>query len=758
MRAIRNRVNILRMAICCCLCMAACSKGNENPEGTNAEVPGSGEYAYIPQYVEINPAEETGGEKIYFGSAMLNTDGFLYTYNVYSDKVDTYIQYRDFDNISELQGISTDLLQASGKAFVDRCFSDHEGNLYFVWDDVINEEGDSICYLSKFTKQFLPVYKITLDDIWVDKWNNYIQSAVVDRDGYVYGFSQSVIYKLGPGGTLEKTIQSKNADNVFCLEDGRIFISYYGNAGLKLAEFDRESETFGKPCENLPELSSYIWPGTNGKVLICNSMKLYEYDLEKGESTELLNWLDVDISGPEVCKACVTKDGGIAVLCSQAESDFFQPLYELVLLSKVDKALVTTKEIITLATIESPEEPLINAVVKFNKSSSRYRVEIKTYMDEDATWSYDNLTDAVNRFQADLVAGNGADLIYLNRLDWANLADKGVLEDLAPYIQREGGIEKEDFLEAIVKSYERGGKIYTLPRGFSLSTLMGKEALVGTTQGWTFEDMVKLAEGYPEMTVIQGIDIYSFIKLYVQYGEGSFVDYQSGKCNFDSPEFVELLEFVGQNPRFMASDFSVYTNIMLDKVLLTSVNISSLENFQMCRLLFKGEGNFIGYPTMNGTSGVFLEGEQMLAMSAGSKNKEGAWAFLETYLSGKNDAFWQMPTLVTDFEEDVAEAMRIEYQYDEQGNILYDEAGNPMQEEKMQYGYYDLNGSIYAATEEEIEDFYRLLSRAVGGSTESEIAQIVVEEIAPFLNGQKNAEEVAAIIQSRAQLYLDENQ
>ena len=114
--------------------------------------------------------------------------------------------------------------------------------------------------------------------------------------------------------------------------------------------------------------------------------------------------------------------------------------------------------------------------------------------------------------------------------------------------------------------------------------------------------------------------------------------------------------------------------------------------------------------------------------------------------------------LLHDFEEDVAEAMRIEYQYDEQGNILYDEAGNPMQEEKMQYGYYDLNGSIYAATEEEIEDFYRLLSRAVGGSTESEIAQIVVEEIAPFLNGQKNAEEVAAIIQSRAQLYLDENQ
>jgi len=60
-------------------------------------------------------------------------------------------------------------------------------------------------------------------------------------------------------------------------------------------------------------------------------------------------------------------------------------------------------------------------------------------------------------------------------------------------------------------------------------------------------------------------------------------------------------------------------------------------------------------------------------------------------------------------------------------------------------------------TEEELEGFYELLKHAVRGNSESMIIQIVIEEVSPFLSGQKTAEEVAAIIQSRVQLYLDEN-
>lgn len=109
-------------------------------------------------------------------------------------------------------------------------------------------------------------------------------------------------------------------------------------------------------------------------------------------------------------------------------------------MSKVEKSKVPVKEVITLATVAAPSDELNRAVVEFNKANHQYRVEIKSYLEDQTDWS--KLTDARNRLMADLVSGNGPDLIYLEHLDWVNLAKKGVLEELTPYLTREGGIGK----------------------------------------------------------------------------------------------------------------------------------------------------------------------------------------------------------------------------------------------------------------------------------------------------------------------------
>ena len=87
-----------------------------------------------------------------------------------------------------------------------------------------------------------------------------------------------------------------------------------------------------------------------------------------------------------------------------------------------------------------------------------------------------------------------------------------------------------------------------------------------------------------------------------------------------------------------------------------------------------------------------------------------------------------------------------------------DEEGNPMQYPKTSWGYDNWDVDIYAATQEEINGIRHLIEIARPLSRESEeIYAIIGEEAAPYFAGQKSAEEVANIIQSRVRIYVSEN-
>ncbi len=67
--------------------------------------------------------------------------------------------------------------------------------------------------------------------------------------------------------------------------------------------------------------------------------------------------------------------------------------------------------------------------------------------------------------------------------------------------------------------------------------------------------------------------------------------------------------------------------------------------------------------------------------------------------------------------------------------------------------------TLHTPTEEE-EQFVRGLIESASKvqGTNSKIAEMILEEAQPFFQGQKSVEEVADIIQSRVQLYMDERQ
>ena len=73
--------------------------------------------------------------------------------------------------------------------------------------------------------------------------------------------------------------------------------------------------------------------------------------------------------------------------------------------------------------------------------------------------------------------------------------------------------------------------------------------------------------------------------------------------------------------------------IQSGKILLSQVSFSQVEEYQMYNLMFGDETTSIGFPTFDGSAGVFIIGSEMYGISAKSKHRDGAWQFIESILA-----------------------------------------------------------------------------------------------------------------------------
>lgn len=74
------------------------------------------------------------------------------------------------------------------------------------------------------------------------------------------------------------------------------------------------------------------------------------------------------------------------------------------------------------------------------------------------------------------------------------------------------------------------------------------------------------------------------------------------------------------------------------------------------------------------------------------------------------------------------------------------------------WGWGEFEVEIQPATQEDVDQVKDLVynTTAVSGAVSDDITNIINEEAAAYFSGQKSAEDVAKIIQSRMQVYLSE--
>ncbi len=303
---------------------------------------------------------------------------------------------------------------------------------------------------------------------------------------------------------------------------------------------------------------------------------------------------------------------------------------------------------------------------------------------------------------------------------------------------------------------------------------MGAASVVGDEPGWTYDEfnaaLNEMRERVPECTAFdQYMTRDGALQTCLALDMADFVDWQTGKVSFDSEQFVKLLEFADSFPTEF--DWENYTYSESDDIgnrlsqglqMLVQTSAYSIEDifYNNYTQFMGGKITYIGYPTAHGTGNMISLSEAGYAMSSKSPYKDVIWEFLRSFLTKEyQEDGYSLSSRIDVFEEKAKAATTIQYQKNEDGNFVLDDKG-----EKIPIARY----SMWDAKEQKAKDIYALEPAQVDQILEliksttkvadynQEILSIVSEQAAPFFAGQKTAEEVAKLVQSKANIYVNE--
>ncbi|MDE6595246.1 MAG: extracellular solute-binding protein, partial [Oscillospiraceae bacterium] len=164
--------------------------------------------------------------------------------------------------------------------------------------------------------------------------------------------------------------------------------------------------------------------------------------------------------------------------------------------------------------------------------------------------------------------------------------------------------------------------------------------------------------------------------------------------------------------------------------------------------IFGEEVTAVGFPTFSG-SGAAFDVSGGFAISAKSKNQEGAWEFVRSLLTEDyQDGIEELPVRISSLEKKAQKNMQ---EFDPQvtritaiGYMMLGTSGNVIGDAKPTQADIDKVMDIINSTTQINRYNYT-------------VTGIVTEEAGAYFSGSKSAEAVAEMIQNRVQNYLDEN-
>ena len=583
-----------------------------------------------------------------------------------------------------------------------------------------------------------------------------LQSLLRTDDGWTYLLSGSgELMVVDAEGNLAYTNEG-GFHHMTRLLDGRIVLFQQSMAGDVWTVLQPDLEA-GKmqtlctlPClqEGDPRNGGFYTGNSEYDLFCTTDLSLYGIKLgtedKSGTATQILSWINCDVDGTGILAFAALEDKSFSVLTYSDDMGADLAFLEW---SEVDPN--AEKTTLTLACRQLPEA-LSRAIQKFNRQSADCRVVVRDYTTMAAS--------GIDRLTTDLNAGNMPDLFCMEGVDEQTLVNKGYLEDLWPYIDNDEQLDREALVQPAFDAMSVDGKLYTVTRGFTLESTLGLKALVGDEPGWSFAEFDQLVKNTPDLESYGNIyfdrsyALDQFLELYT----GNYINWEAEEAYFDSPEFIEAMEYLMLYPEEVNRRRGDAPNYWMPegKELFTRYELRRLWEYESAKISRVGHSDIAvwkGYPGLGG-NGSAIHPQLQSAMASTGEHKEAAWSFLRTMLLPENQDFYRddnshsasdgFPTNKAVFDE------MVQNYIEPWSNENYTRGAINNYGEKI---------TIDPWTQEDIDAFYALIEGAtVVVRPQETIAAILRDEINRFFAGQQDAQTAAKAIQNRVQLCLDE--
>ncbi len=612
----------------------------------------------------------------------------------------------------------------------------------------------------------------------VDISATYINSFKVADNGDLYIVAENMYLVFDSNMNYKTKFEFDSGwINYFSVGDDKVYLVYYEDNSQKICVVENGTKTDFKGDNVKTVLSNmYDFMGFyNGQLYYRTSTGVSKYDPNTDTIAEEMNYINSDVAQNQINSIKLIPDGRLLITTNSYSSDTNQTTIQL--MSRVPDEELQEEIIVTLGAIYSNYN-IVNAVIKFNKQNTGVRVSLVTY--DQYNNEENEYSGAVTQFNNDIITGNLPDIVLLNSsLPVESYFQKGIFADLNEYIDdAENGINRSDYLSNILDATTVDGKLYSLIMSFSIQTLIAKSKYVGTESGWTFEEMLDVINNMPEgMTAFFSSSRDEIIQSFFGNCMDLFIDWDTGETKFETQGFIDFIKFLAQCPEEgyweayynSQGDGYVYDEQaeteMQQKYELRYYNdlgllefgyLSSFTDFLYDRNTFASdEITPIGYPTDSGNGAIIVPNIE-LAISQSSKVKSQAWDVLKFFLTDENiksKNYYFSPNISA--METMAESAADNFYYYENTDDDYSwyiEQG--YSEDYVEY----LKKSNQAFDQEVVDITMDIIKNAsVVSRSDSDLLEIINEELSGYFGGTKSAEETAKVIASRAKIYISEH-
>ena len=624
-----------------------------------------------------------------------------------------------------------------------------------------------------------------------DGMSGNLSSFAVDAAGNLYVSDYNNIYVLDAEGNVQFKLDGSQYNGSLCrLNAQQVGVMWYNytddvNAadenGQYFVPIDLETKDWGEKVK-LPSNVGSILPGDDAyDFYYTYNNNIYGYAAKTDTKEKLVDWLACDVDTNNMSGYAMLSDSRVAALMQDWSTD--PTTYQLIVLHRVDASEIKEKKVLTLACMYL-DWNLRSMIVEYNKTNDEYRINVVDYS-EYAT--DDDYNAGVTKLTTEIISGSVPDIFLTSNLPIDKYAAKGVIADLNTFMDGGNGLSRDYFVPHVMSALEKDGKLYELPTSFSVQTAYALSSIASQYDTWNVaavqDAMTQLQEGATVFS--DGWTKNTALSNCLSRNLSAFVDWTTGKCEFDSEAFQQLLDFCNSFPAetsdgdgaiayASSADIAVddamwesdATRITNGKQLMSTTGMYSFDSYIWNVYAIRDKITFTGYPTEDG-SGSSFELQMPMAISSVTKYPDAAWDFVCSIIKkmntiDENNYYYGFPISQAAFDAEMTDIMTEQYQLDENGEqVDWDGDGEPDRAIRGSYETME-NGEtvykdVYALTQEEMDQILGVINNTHSVyDYDQEILDIITDEVAAYFAGDKDVQTTASMIQSRVNLYVQE--